>query len=119
MKESKISRDIRLDLGSRPDVRLFRNTRGAIRDPRSGKWITYGLPTGSGDLVGFRSVLITPEAVGMRVPIFTNIEVKAPDAYTEPALLEAQTKFINMVLSFGGLAGFAHSVEEARRIILL
>jgi hypothetical protein len=100
-------------------VRCFRNTRGVVQDMRSGNWITYGLATGASDTILIVSRVVTPEMVGTRVGLFGAVEVKAPGARTEKQRLVEQTNFITMVREFGGLGGFATSVEEARRIILL
>lgn len=108
---------IRLAVGGRSDVALFRNSVGKLQDKRTDAWIQYGLCKGSADLVGWRSVKITQAMVGRRVAVFTAIEVKAPGASTERKHLEEQTAFINAVLAAGGLAGFADNPSSANRIV--
>jgi hypothetical protein len=49
-------------------MRLWRNNIGLAF--YQGKYVQYGLAPGSGDLIGFRSVTITPEMVGQRVAVF-------------------------------------------------
>jgi hypothetical protein len=115
MSEGTIIHDIRIALAM-PDVRLFRNQVGALEDKR-GRWVQFGLCEGSSDLIGWRSVIATPDMVGQRVAIFTAIEVKTPNGRTEKERLAEQERFVNTVLTHGGLAGFAHNVPEARRVL--
>jgi len=106
--ETDVLQAIRLHLSFNPDILLFRNNVGALKD-RDGRLIKYGLSPGSSDLIGF-----------MRrsgVAIFLAIEVKAPGAYTDPKRLAAQTNFIRIIKEAGGIAGFASSVQEAEEII--
>ena len=73
--ETTLQQQIRLALGQRPDLRLFRNQVGQLPDPRSGRWVQFGLAKGSSDLIGFKTVEITPEMVGEKVAVFCSIEV--------------------------------------------
>ena len=122
MTESDIQSAIRLELGTLDDVRIWRNNVGVLKDER-GKYVTFGLCRGSSDLIGFRSVVITPEMVGKRVAIFAAVEVKTPNALQRGRSPRAgvesrsQRAFISMVNDNGGLAGFATSVEEAKDIL--
>ena len=99
---------IRLALGKRGDVFLFRNNNGALRD-KEGRLIRYGLGEGSSDLIGW--------TVRDGKAIFTAIEVKIPGHRTDPDRLEKQTNFIAVIKSAGGIAGFAETVEESEDII--
>lgn len=112
MQESKILADIRQDLGLRPDVRLFRNNVGALMD-RDGRLVRYGLGTGTSDLIGPRMVTVTPDMVGRTLAVFCAIEAKTQRGRVTPE----QLSFIHMVRSFGGYAGIARSVEDARAIV--
>ena len=107
--ESAIQQAIRLL--SRGPVRLFRNNTGALKD-QTGRLVRYGLCTGSSDLIGFRSLEITPDMVGTTVAQFVAIEVKDR---TKPT--PEQEAFIAMVQAAGGLAGIARSVDDARSIL--
>lgn len=123
MSEIDLQRTIQLELSS-ADIRLFRNNVGeawqggnfTIRDGRlvSGhaRRVAYGLAVGSSDLIGPRSVIITPQMVGRRVALFGAIETKA-----KRGLTPEQRNFIDMVNSLGGCAGFARSIEDARLIL--
>jgi hypothetical protein len=130
--ESPISKDIRIDLGGRQDTRLFRNNVGTFIQTNAPpskvadvlraagiapRFVAVGLMEGSSDLVGWHSRIITADMVGSRVAIFTAIETKRPGHHTAPERLEKQMQFINIVQRFGGLAGIATSVEEARAIL--
>lgn len=114
--ETPIMQKIRLAIGGRPGVRIFRNTVGALQD-RFGHWIVYGLCKGSSDLIGWTSVVVTPDMVGRRVAIFTAIEVKVPGSRTEPDRLKDQQSFIERVQADGGRAGFASDPVTAARIV--
>jgi hypothetical protein len=111
-REQQLQNEIRLALGSHPDVRLFRNNVGALPDPR-GQLVTYGLCTGSSDLIGLRRVTVTPDMVGQQLAVFSALEVKRPGQKpTEP-----QKKFLAMVQNMGGLSGVVTSIESARSIL--
>jgi hypothetical protein len=110
--ETSIMQNIRLQLGGRPDVRLYRNNVGACTD-KTGRLVTFGLCPGSSDLIGWRSVTVTPQMVGKRVAVFLSIEVKAPGAYTHPKRLASQLAFLDAVKRAGGLAGMVTSPEQA------
>jgi len=76
--ETKIQQEIRLGLGTRDDVRLFRNQVGQLPDPRTGRPVQFGLAKGSADLVGWKTIEVTPDMVGQRLAVFASIEVKTP-----------------------------------------
>jgi len=106
---------IRLE-ASRKGLYLFRNNVGALED-RSGRLVRYGLANDtkqmnetlkSGDLIGWRPVLIQPQHVGHTVAQFISREVKAPGwQYTGAARESAQLAWANLVNSRGGDAAFA------------
>ena len=111
-REQPLQNTIRLALGCHPDVRLFRNNVGALRDQR-GQLVTYGLCTGSSDLIGLRRVTVTPDMIGQQLAVFSALEVKLPGRKpTKP-----QEKFLAMVQNMGGLSGVATSIESARSIL--
>lgn len=111
MSEQAIQQAIRLKLGKGRN-RLWRNNTGALRDER-GQLVRYGLCQGSADLIGIRTVTITPDMVGQHVGIFTAIEVKAPRGRVSPE----QAAFLAMVREQGGIAGIARSVAEAELLL--
>lgn len=81
-----------------------------ITDPRP---LSSGLPPGFSDLVGWVPVTITEEHVGQTLAIFAAVECKAVGGRVTPQ----QANFISAVRRSGGLAGIAHSPEEAVAIV--
>lgn len=111
--ETDIQQRIRLAVGTRSDLRLFRNNTGTLPDPRTGRPVQFGLARGSADLIGWRTITITPEMVGQRVAIFTSIEVKTTTGHLTPA----QQAWLGTVRTAGGIAGVARSVRDAEEIL--
>ena len=108
--EQQIQQHIRLTC-SAGATRLFRNNTGTLRD-QHGRPVSFGLCKGSADLIGWRTVTITPEMVGQQVAVFTSIEVKTPTGRVKPE----QQQWLDAVQAAGGIAGVARSVEDALRI---
>ena len=108
--EQSIQQHIRLTC-STGATRLFRNNTGTLRD-QHGRPVSFGLCKGSADLIGWRTVTITPEMVGQQVAVFTSIEVKTPTGRVKPE----QQQWLDAVQAAGGIAGVARSVEDALRI---
>ena len=50
-KETILQQNIRLALGTKSNLRLFRNETGKLPDPRTGQWVQFGLAKGSSDLL--------------------------------------------------------------------
>jgi len=108
--EQSIQQHIRLTC-STGATRLFRNNTGTLRD-QHGRPVSFGLCKGSADLIGWRTVTITPEMVGQQVAVFTSIEVKSERG----RLAAEQQQWMDAVQAAGGIAGVARSVEDALRI---
>lgn len=111
MTEQQIQQAIRLKLSKGP-TRLWRNNTGCLRDER-GQLVRFGLCAGSADLIGYRTVTITPDMVGQQVAVFAAVEVKAPKGRPTPE----QTAFLAHVTAAGGIAGIARSVEDAAALL--
>jgi hypothetical protein len=109
--ERKIQSEIQL--AANGPARLWRNNVGALRDQR-GQLVRYGLCPGSSDLIGYRTIVITPDMVGQRLAVFAAVEVKDQAAPTEQ-----QQAFIRLIEQAGGLAGVARSVPDALSILRL
>jgi len=132
MAERDIQNRILLECG-RGDTRLFRNNTGQgwigkstrfsradtvtvqpgdvlIRQARA---LHAGLCEGSPDLIGWRSVEITPDMVGQRVAVFAGLEVKTDTGRASPE----QTRFIAAVRDAGGIAGIVRSPESAAALL--
>jgi hypothetical protein len=88
-----------LALGSRPDLRLWRNSTGSALSFDGKRVMRFGLP-GSPDLIGI-----------LRGGRFLGIEVKAQTG-TQSA---QQRAFQNMAERMGGAYILARSVEDAMR----
>jgi len=126
MNESPILKDVVNILNRLPDVRIFRNNTGmayqgnmvSIGDDRflaHPRPITFGLMEGSADLIGWRSLVVTPAMVGGRVAVFASIETKRNDGRGRRAT--EQKTWAQQVQRFGGFSGFAESVGDALSII--
>lgn len=112
--EQSIQQHIRLAC-SKGLTRLFRNNVGRLPDPRSGRWVEFGVGgKGAGDLLGWRTITITPDMVGTQLAVFTSIEVKSPTGRVRPE----QKTWMDAVQAAGGVAGIARSVKDAQQILL-
>jgi hypothetical protein len=111
--EQTIQQHIRLACSNGP-VRLFRNNVGRLPDPRTGRWVEFGVGgKGSADLIGWKRVTVTPEMVGSTVAVFLSIEVKTPTGRIRPE----QQQWLDAVQAAGGIAGVARSVEDAETLL--
>lgn len=113
MSETKLVREIQLNL-SNGYIRLFRNNVGVLQD-KNGQHVTYGLCKGSSDLIGWKTISITPEMVGEKVAVFCALEVKTPKG----RLTHDQQFFLDIVNMHGGYAHAVRSLEEARQVLNL
>ena len=109
--EQSIQQHIRLACGT-GDTRLFRNNTGTLRD-QHGRPVQFGLCKGSADLIGWRTITVTPEMVGQQVAVFTSIEVKTATGRIRPE----QQQWLDAVQAAGGIAGVARSVEDAEALL--
>ena len=106
---------LRLEAARTPGVWLGRNNCGALLDAR-GRPVRFGLGNESAamserlksaDLIGWRSLVVTPEHVGLRLAVFLSREVKHPGwRYTGTARERAQLAWRDMVRAAGGDAEF-------------
>ena len=109
--EHKVQDDARL-LASQMGWRLFRNNKGVLPDPKTGRWIRFGLCNDteklgarlrSSDLIGIRPVVITPDMVGSTIGQFVAREVKRRGwKYKGTEHEEAQLRFGELVIGLGG-----------------
>lgn len=111
--ETDLQQRIRLALGTRSDLRLFRNQVGQLPDPRTGRPVQFGLARGSADLIGWRTITITPDMVGRQVAVFTSIEVKTERGRVRPE----QQAWLGCVQGAGGIAGIARSIQDANDLL--
>lgn len=126
-QESEVQQDIQIGARTYFTSFLMRNNSGALPD-QTGRIVRFGLgniskehnkKSKSSDLIGITPVVITPDMVGKVIGVFTAIEVK-DEAWNENKKLDeheqAQKNFIDWVLSLGGYAGFANSVDKLTKI---
>jgi hypothetical protein len=105
-------------------ARVFRNNVGkawvgrvvrraesllTLADPRP---LEAGLCVGSADLIGWRSIAITPEMVGQQVAVFTAVETKTKVGRLSPD----QANFLRVVHEAGGVAVIATRDEHASKV---
>ena len=125
--EAGVQADIKLVASRDYRAPLWRNNSGAMQDDQ-GRHVRFGLGNDSkalngkwksADLIGITPVAVTTEHVGRTLGVFTAIEVKEPGWKLRPSdkRAKAQSNFLNSVATFGGLAGFAQSVDDFRRIV--
>ena len=126
LSERQIQTQILLQCG-RGDTRLFRQNVGQgwvgrlIRQQAgtvelaAARPLHAGLCEGSSDLIGWRTVEVTPDMVGQRLAVFAAIEVKSATGRPTPE----QTAFLAAVREAGGVACVARSVEDAERALIV
>lgn len=125
MSESEIQQRIQLE-GPENHCILLRNNSGALKD-QQGRLVRFGLGnvskahndlSKSSDLIGIKTIVITPEMVGKMVGVFTAVEVKAHGWKAPKGARElAQSNFIEWVKIRGGIAGFCQSVDDFKELI--
>lgn len=80
---------------------------------RNARPLHAGLQKGSGDLIGWKIVTVTPGMVGARIAQFVSIEAKnAGDA-----MRSEQKTWRDQVNSSGGISIEARSVDDAQRAL--
>jgi len=125
MSESKLLHRIQLAAAGQ-GVRLFRNNVGngyvgklvrqlpngdiVLRDWRR---VQFGLCPGSSDLIGWRTVTITPDMVGRRLAQFVAVECKT----RRVRVTREQRDFLDAVAGSGGLGVIARSVEGFAQVL--
>lgn len=117
--EAAVQAQVRLE-AARKGVRLWRNNVGVLPDAR-GVPVRYGLANDSkrlneacksGDLIGWRQVLITPAMVGQSIAQFVSRECKRPGwKFKGDAHELAQLKWAQAVVADGGDACFCAGEE--------
>ena len=95
-------------------MRLWRNNTGALVD-QQGRFVRFGLCKGSSDLIGLRSLEITPEMVGQRLAQFVALEIKTAQGVLSPE----QRAFLRLVQELGGVAAVCRSIEQAQAVLEL
>lgn len=124
MKETNVQAGIMLAL-SKVGATIFRNNQGTgvlgqvvSQDGgtfivKNGRRVKYGVcnPGGS-DLIGWKTITVTPDMVGEKLAVFLAVEVKSDSGRAS----KDQANFINAVRDAGGFAGVARTDDEAVQI---
>lgn len=129
MKEGEVFKRVMLAAGRLfPGARLFRQNVGSawsgpgfnlkpgqvyraeggervITQPRL---VEFGLVKGSGDAIGWHSIVITPDMVGRRVAIFASVETKAGRGRAT----KEQLNWLQQVQAAGGIALIINDPEQ-------
>ncbi len=113
MTETLLLNQIRKET-SQHGVRLFRNNIGIATYLGNVK-VVYGLHPGSSDLIGWKTVKVTPEMVGKDIAVFVSIECKTLlwKPRSSDKTWQKQKKWLRAVRDAGGIAIVARSVSEA------
>ena len=114
--ETAVQSRVRLE-AARKGIKLWRNNVGVLRD-ESGRPVRYGLANDSpalnkaiksGDLIGWRPILITSALVGARLAQFVSRECKrATWHYSGTEHEQPQLRWIEAVNADGGDAAFTN-----------
>ena len=75
--------------------------------------VQFGLAKGSSDLIGFKTIKVTPEMIGQDLAVFTSIEVKTNSGQ----LSKYQHNWLQAVKKAGGIVGVARNVKDALNIL--
>lgn len=119
--ESNVQSRIRLAAPA-AGMRLWRNNVGALVDDR-GVPVRFGLANDtkalneklkSGDLIGWRRIVVSPAMVGQTVAQFVSIECKWSDWQPgeSPEREAAQMRWATLVAAEGGYARFCKGPQE-------
>lgn len=99
--ENEIQRDILLWLGSQPDLRVWRQNSGAMRNP-AGRLVQFGVPG-------------QPDIMGLLLPSGRMLGVEVKSATGRQS--EKQRVFQVMMERFGGLYVLARSVIDVQQAV--
>lgn len=112
--ESNISKKIQMAV-AKVGARLLRNNTGLFMTIDGKRKVRAGLGSGTSDLIGWTTIIITEQMVGQTIAVFTAIEVKTENNTTQ----SNQDDFIAAVKYAGGYAGSARNEQEAVNICLV
>ena len=114
--EAYVQSLVRLE-ASKKGLKLWRNNVGVLED-KNGRPVRYGLANDSkqlntavksGDLIGWRPLIVKPEMIGSTIAQFVSRECKRLGwRYTGTAREVAQLRWAQVVTKDGGDAGFCN-----------
>lgn len=97
--------------------RVWRNEIGAAKyKNKSGDvyHVPYGIPgPGGSDMIGYTLLQITPDMIGKKLPIFSAFECK----WKRKRATADQQKFLNHILSVGGIAGTVWDDRDYQKLV--
>jgi hypothetical protein len=109
--ETYVQSLVRLEAG-RKGLKLWRNNVGVLTNAETGQPVRYGLANDSpalnksiksGDLIGWRSIVITPAHVGTKLAQFVSRECKRPNwKFTGTDREKAQLRWAEVLNADGG-----------------
>lgn len=107
-QETAIQKKVLTAIKKIPYLTLFRNNVGAV-DLGGGRLMRFGVGgKGASDLIGYKSVVITPDMLGKKIAVFAAIEIKTPTG----RLTAEQNVFLQTIKSQGGIAFVARSAGD-------
>jgi len=124
MSEKNLQNQVFVRLNSRRDVRVFRNNVGVgfmgtviVEDGSkiilgNARRIRFVLHEGSADLIGWKSVKITPDMVGKTAAVFISVEIKT----AKGVMSKAQKNWLEQVRAAGGIAIEAREILQVDKI---
>jgi len=127
MNEAELQAMVQIE-GAKFLVNLERNNNVAFMS-QDGRMIRAGLGNiskkhsdtfKSSDLIGIKTMVVTPDMVGKTIGIFIAVECKDPTWNVNKKLdarESAQKKYIDYVVSRGGIAGFVNSIDSFLKLI--
>lgn len=120
--ETDVQNQLRITT-SQQGWRLFRNNRGVLTNPETGRPVRFGLANdskimgdalASADLIGILPVVITPDMVGRTIGMFASVECKSSDVkhMGNTKRDKAQVAWRDLVRSLGGYAVITNGDHE-------
>lgn len=122
--ESKIQSEVLIESRKVKHIRLYRNNVGGFWQGKiinktattitllKPRFTECGLRVGSSDLIGWKTITVTPDMVGRDVAVFCSAELKTAKGKAE----DEQKNWLQQVESAGGIAGIVRSVEDYNKI---
>ncbi len=106
MLEKPLAAKLRL-AAPKHDARLFRNQVGTYK-LADGRYLTSGLGTGSPDLIGWKTVTVTPAMIGTKIAVFVGLELKSGKKLPS----NDQIQWLRQIRVSGGIAGYVYTEEQ-------
>jgi hypothetical protein len=124
ISESAIQGEVLREHRKFSGIRLFRNNIGLFWSGKhiktengftvlqNARQVKCGLKNGSSDLIGWKTVEITPNMVGQKIAVFASAELKTAKGRAS----KDQKNWIDAVNLSGGLAGIVRSMDGFREL---